>query len=108
MAATCADAGVILAEAWMTPFHHRYVRVLDDAEWGLVGPLEHIDAAFTFTIGPEAADNYRWDPDQGGGALLDVGIYCLGAIVELFGCRPKSAPSTSSRIEASMHGPLRT
>lgn len=85
MAATCADAGVILAEAWMTPFHHRYVRVLDDAEWGLVGPLEHIDATFTFTIGPEAADNYRWDPDQGGGALLDVGIYCLGAIVELFG-----------------------
>jgi xylose dehydrogenase (NAD/NADP) len=88
MADVGAAAGVLIAEAWMTPFHHRYRQFIDGA--GKIGGLEHIESRFTFTIGPEAADNYRWDPDQGGGALLDVGIYCLGPIVDLFGSEPSS------------------
>ncbi|MFK7918145.1 MAG: Gfo/Idh/MocA family protein [Ilumatobacter sp.] len=88
MATACNDAGVLLAEAWMTPFHARYREVLDRARAGDIGDIVSIDGSFRFTIGPEAADNYRWDRNQGGGALLDVGIYCLGAIVELFDAHP--------------------
>ncbi len=88
MADACAEAGVLLAEAWMTPFHHRYREVVRRALAGDVGDVVGVDGSFRFTIGPEADDNYRWDPDQGGGALLDVGIYCLGAIVEIFGSEP--------------------
>lgn len=88
MAEACEQAGVLLAEAWMTPFHERYREVLDRARSGDIGDIVAVDGAFRFTIGPEANDNYRWDPEQGGGALLDVGIYCLGAIVELFGSDP--------------------
>lgn len=90
MAGTCAGAGVLLAEAWMTPFNARYQEVVRRATTGDIGEILAIDGAFRFTIGPEAEDNYRWDPAQGGGALLDVGIYCLGAIVEIFGTDPDS------------------
>ena len=103
MAVACAD--VILAEAWMTPFGRRYAHLLDIVRNGNVGIPDHVDTAFTFTIGDDAADNYRWDPDQGGGALLDVGIYCLGAVVELFGADPSTVSAdqqlTPSGVDAS-------
>jgi xylose dehydrogenase (NAD/NADP) len=85
MAAACADAGVLLAEAWMTPFDQRWAATIELARSGAIGDVDAQFHRFTFTIGPEAADNYRWDPAQGGGALLDVGIYCLGTAVELWG-----------------------
>lgn len=95
MADTCSRAGVVLAEAWMTPFDARWRAVLDRAKSGALGNVVDIDTSFTFTIGPEAADNYRWSPDQGGGALLDVGIYCLGPIVELWDASPDVIDATA-------------
>ena len=86
MAGACRSAGVLLAEAWMTPFSRRYAHVIGDT--GRLGAVDRIETEFTFTIGSDASDNYRWDLDQGGGALLDVGIYCLGPIVEIFGPDP--------------------
>jgi len=94
MQRACDDGGVLLAEAWMTPFDPRWAHLIGLARGGLIGDLGSVDARFTFTIGPEAASNYRWLPDQGGGALLDVGIYCLGAAFELFGDRPASVDIT--------------
>ena len=88
-------AGVLLAEAWMTPFDARWRRVMSMAAGGDLGQIIDIDASFTFTIGPEADDNYRWSADQGGGALLDVGIYCLGPIVELWGSTPDLVEATA-------------
>ncbi len=88
MVEACDAAGVVLAEAWMTPFDARWRRVVAAASDGELGAIVDIDTSFTFTIGPEASDNYRWSPDQGGGALLDVGIYCLGPIVALWGAEP--------------------
>ena len=90
MARAADDAGVLLAEAWMTPFAPRWVEALRLASTGLIGDLTEIRSDFTFTIGPEAARNYRWDPMQGGGALLDVGIYCLGPIVAMWGTSPSA------------------
>lgn len=33
--------------------------------------------------------NHRWDPAMGGGALLDVGIYCLAPILAFAGSEPE-------------------
>lgn len=85
MAEACASAGVLLGEAWMTPFDRRWATTIELARHGAVGPIDGQFHRFTFRIGPEASDNYRWDPAQGGGALLDVGIYCVGTAVELWG-----------------------
>jgi D-xylose 1-dehydrogenase (NADP+, D-xylono-1,5-lactone-forming) len=95
MAAACDEAGVMLVEAWMTPFDARWRAAMDTVRRGVLGTVLDIDASFTFTIGPEADGNYRWSPDQGGGALLDVGIYCLGPIVELWGSHPDTIDATA-------------
>lgn len=106
----CQRAGVLLTEAYMTPFHRRYEHVLNMVRDGRIGRIEKIDARFTFTIGPEEANNYRWDPLQGGGALLDVGIYCLGAIVELLGAEPDriegGSTLTPGGVDAATHAVL--
>jgi xylose dehydrogenase (NAD/NADP) len=95
MVAACDAAGVILAEAWMTPFDARWRAALDAVRNGAVGSVLDVDVSFTFTIGRGAKDNYRWSSEQGGGALLDVGIYCLGPIVELWGARPDAIDATA-------------
>lgn len=95
MAGACDAAGVILAEAWMTPFDARWRAALDAVLDGAIGSVLDVDASFTFTIGPEADGNYRWTAEQGGGALLDVGIYCLGPIVELWGAGPDTVDATA-------------
>lgn len=88
MRAACSSAGVLLAEAWMTPFDPRWAELMRLATTGLIGNITEIRSTFTFTIGPEASGNFRWDPAQGGGALFDVGIYCLGPAVHLWGPTP--------------------
>ena len=95
MAAACQSAGVVLAEAWMTPFGSRWAQVVALAAGGGLGDVRHVRGEFTFTLGPEMAGNYRWDPAQGGGALLDVGIYALGAAVALWGAEPATVAASS-------------
>lgn len=96
MADACRAAGVVLAEAWMTPFDRRWRQAMELIANGGIGEVRHIDTAFTFTIPPDAP-NYRWDPDEGGGALLDVGIYALGPAVTLWGATPDEV-SASVRV----------
>ena len=83
MAHTCQQAGVLLAEAWMTPFNPPWDNAVREAESGALGELRSVRGEFTFTIGPGREGDYRWDPEQGGGSLLDVGIYATGAAIAL-------------------------
>lgn len=92
MAATCRAAGVKLFEAWMTPFSPPWAAAMEE---GRARSVDRIDTRFTFTIGPGNENNYRWDPAQGGGALLDVGIYVLGPAVELWGAEPETVVASS-------------
>jgi predicted dehydrogenase len=96
MVAACDAAGVLLAEAWMTPFGPRWAEVVERARAGELGEVRHVRGDFTFVIGPDQRDNYRWDPAQGGGALLDVGIYALGAAVALWGADPVEVAATAA------------
>ncbi len=88
MSEACDAAGVLLVEAYMTPFHPRSAAIDACLRSGELGEIRHVDAAFTFCLAQ--GDNYRWAPEHGGGALLDVGIYCLSPIVAAMG----GAPST--------------
>lgn len=92
MVTTCAEADVKLFEAWMTPFSPPWAEAI---ELSRVGGVDHITTRFTFTIGPGNETNYRWDPLQGGGALLDVGIYALGPAVTLWGSEPDEITAES-------------
>ena len=90
----CAQAGVKIAEAWMTPFDPRWRAMFALIDDGLIGDVTQVEARFTFTIAPDRAGNYRWSPSLGGGALLDVGIYCLGGAVRLWGADPEAIVAT--------------
>ena len=111
MAEACTRADVLLAEAWMTPFDRRWSTVIERLRAGVIGEVASQHHRFTFTIGPDASDNYRWDRGNGGGALLDVGIYCVGTAVELWGtgCTVESVRRTlsGSGVDASTTARLR-
>ena len=98
MFAACDAAGVVLAEAYMTPFHPLSIAIATLITARELGEIRHITSHFTFPLArPEAGTeiNYRWLPEQGGGALLDVGIYCLDPVQKILG-------SDELRIEAQV------
>ena len=73
--------GRLLIEAVWGRWHPRFARIVDLVTTGVIGDIEHIETAFTFTS--EMTDNYRLSPSMGGGALLDVGCYQAHAWVAL-------------------------
>jgi len=73
-----ADANrVTLMEAFMYRFHPRTLRLLDLVTAGAAGEIRVIRSAFTFKL--LRADNIRFFPELGGGALFDLGCYCVDA-----------------------------
>lgn len=69
-----AASGCLLVEAVWMRWHPRFQRMVQVARSGGLGHLISITSAFTFT-GSAMEGNYRLDPTQGGGALMDVGCY---------------------------------
>jgi xylose dehydrogenase (NAD/NADP) len=106
MAEACSAAGVVLMEAYMSPFHPRAAALSDLILLGGLGELRFAAAAFTFPL--QDRRNHRWRPEMGGGALLDVGIYCLAPLVAVAGRFPvhvSAATVTSdSGVDASFGG----
>ena len=68
-------AGRILAEAFMFRHNPQTARLVALVEDGAVGRLRLVRAAFSFTIVGEA--NIRLAAELDGGALMDVGSYCV-------------------------------
>lgn len=82
----CERAGVALMEALMYRFHPRIARALELVAAGAIGEPREVEAAFNFPLVDSA--NYRLDPLLGGGALLDVGGYCVSAARMFLGAEP--------------------
>jgi xylose dehydrogenase (NAD/NADP) len=80
-------AGRILIEGFMWRYHPATDTVRRLLAGGAIGPLRIVRAAFGFTLDP-AADNVRWSGELEGGALMDVGCYCLSAL-RLFAGEPE-------------------
>lgn len=84
MFATAQECQRLLVEAVWMRWHPRFQRMVEVVRSGSLGPLSEITSAFTFT-GTEMDGNYRLDPAQGGGALLDVGCYQTHTWLALMG-----------------------
>lgn len=107
MAGACEAAGVLLFEAYMTPFHPRSAKFAEVVRSGVLGALRFGRTAFTGEL--KDAGNHRWSPSMGGGALLDVGIYCLAPLLLAAGDRrpvglAASAVMTASGVDSSFSG----
>ncbi len=82
-----ADANdVTLMEAFMYRFHPRTRRLVEMAQARTVGELRAVRSAFTFRL--TRPENIRLRPDLGGGALMDVGCYCVDISRRLAGTLP--------------------
>src|SRR5262249_15155215 len=112
MAAACAAAGVTPLEAHMTPVpppapaNAALVACGRRRAPRLLGALRFARAAFTGTL--DRRDDHRWRPEMGGGALLDVGIYCIAPLLAAAGRSPArveaAASMTKSGVDASFSG----
>jgi D-xylose 1-dehydrogenase (NADP+, D-xylono-1,5-lactone-forming) len=68
-------AGLVLSEAFMYRHNPQTARLVELVRGGAVGDVRVVRAAFSFTITDAA--NIRLAADLEGGALMDVGCYCL-------------------------------
>ena len=73
---------------------------------GASATLRFARAAFTGVL--DRPDDHRWRPDMGGGALLDVGIYCVAPLLVAAGRPPvrveAAASMAPSGVDASFSG----
>jgi xylose dehydrogenase (NAD/NADP) len=103
-------SGVRLMEAVMYRFHPRMRRLHDMIASGAAGTVRAIYAAFSFTLA--AQENYRRYREMGGGALLDVGSYCVNAARWFAGIEPVEVQAmaeydSDTGIDRALSGLLR-
>lgn len=82
------DLDRFLMEAMWTRFNPVTVRVRELVSSGALGELRSIHADFGFR-GDFDPKGRLFDPDLAGGALLDVGVYCVAYVSMLFGTEPE-------------------
>jgi len=68
-------AGRLLMEAFMWRQHPQSKRLLELVRGGAIGELRLVRTCFSFTLGDP--DDIRLDPELEGGALMDIGCYCV-------------------------------
>jgi D-xylose 1-dehydrogenase (NADP+, D-xylono-1,5-lactone-forming) len=100
MISACKEANVLLMEAVMYRFHPRMLHLKQMLAAGELGEIRFLHAAFSFPF--DAPGNYRAYRQFGGGALLDVGSYCVNAARWLTGSEPLSVqPVMSYSLEST-------
>ncbi len=82
----CEDRKVVFMEAFMYQFHPQWDRVKAIIDSGEIGDVRIIQSHFTGTM--RRQDDYRLQSVMGGGALYDVGCYCVHATRMLLGQEP--------------------
>lgn len=75
IADAAADAGVVVAEAFMYRHHPRTLRIRELVADGALGNVQMIRGSFSFML--SRPDDIRLKPECGGGSLWDVGCYPL-------------------------------
>ncbi len=94
LAALAQDAGVFLMEAMWMKFNPAVRALAERLEAGAIGDVRWVQAGFGFPV-PRDPTSRFWDAEQGGGALLDVGIYPVTLAHLLLG-RPTSVSVTGA------------
>ncbi len=86
MSQAAHETGKVLAEAFMYLHHAQTLKIKEIVESGILGKLQLIKGAFTFTLTREG--NYRWMEEMGGGSIWDVGCYPISFARMIVGAEP--------------------
>lgn len=85
-------ANILLMEAFMYRHHPLTLAVKQKVEEGAIGEVRY--ARSTFSTGLTDRQNWRLRGDLGGGAVMDLGCYCINIIRYLVGREPQSVWAT--------------
>jgi predicted dehydrogenase len=99
MADAARDADVHLMEAFMYRHHPSWVAARELVAAGRIGRLTAIQSWFSYFN--DDPDNIRNVLDYGGGALFDIGCYCINLSRMLFGGEPTGVSAAIVRDPAS-------
>jgi D-xylose 1-dehydrogenase (NADP+, D-xylono-1,5-lactone-forming) len=105
------QAGLVLMEAFMYRHHPQTACVAELVERGAIGRLRALRAVFSFDLlARSGPDDIRLIPDLDGGALMDIGCYCVN-VLRLLAGEPERVfgeeMRTGSGVDQSFHGTLR-
>lgn len=85
MGEACAKAGVKLMVAYRLHFEEANLRAIELVKSGKIGEPRIFDSVFTHVVRP---GDIRERSELGGGATLDLGVYCINAARNLFQAEP--------------------
>jgi predicted dehydrogenase len=109
MEAVAQENHVKLMEAFMYRFHPQTQVVLELVKQGVPGKVHLVHSSFTFRL--TRTDNIRFKPELGGGALMDVGCYCVNFSRMVIGSEPVEAQAYarwgSTGVDDQLVGTLR-
>ncbi len=99
MVDTFKAKNILFAEAFMYRFHPQTQHVMTLLKDGAIGRLTAMYAVFTFPISSE--DNIRLSAPLAGGALMDVGCYCVNVMRLMAGEEPDRVSAVAQFGERS-------
>jgi D-xylose 1-dehydrogenase (NADP+, D-xylono-1,5-lactone-forming) len=75
------SAGLVVSEGFMWRHHPQSAKLAQLLEAGAIGALRLIRVGFSFPLEAErSADDARFSAELDGGAMMDLGCYCVSAI----------------------------
>ena len=95
MVRACANEGVLLMEAFMYRLHPSWEAVRDLVASGRIGRVRAVQSWFSYFN--DDPGNIRNAPELGGGALYDIGCYCINLSRMLFGGEPTGIEASVTR-----------
>jgi predicted dehydrogenase len=95
MVEACASEGVVLMEAFMYRLHPSWEAVRDLVASGRIGRLRAVQSWFSYYN--DDPRNIRNVPELGGGALYDIGCYCINLSRMLFEDEPTGTEASVTR-----------
>jgi predicted dehydrogenase len=94
MQLACEEAGVKLMVAYRLHFEAANLEAIELVKSGKLGEPKLFESVFTHVVRP---GDIRQDPELGGGALLDLGIYCVNTARNLFRAEPSLVFGTAQK-----------
>jgi D-xylose 1-dehydrogenase (NADP+, D-xylono-1,5-lactone-forming) len=82
--AAAEAAGRLLMEALMWRYHDQTAVIERLVRDGAIGELRSVHTEFSFGLAADSGD-LRWSPELEGGALMDIGSYCVSGLRLLLG-----------------------
>ncbi len=97
-----SGSGLTFAEAFQYRYHPLMHRVEEIVRSGRIGKLQRVEASYCEIIPDRRAVQFR--PEMAGGALMDVGSYCVNFCRFIAGCDDAEVAAAESEISEGVDG----